>query len=322
MNKMKSKQFTLSFSTVAIMLIAVFLLSKSRVSAGSLFFSSGTDVAIPDGTGIYVHSPITVSGAPSSATVTRIDWFMSIHHNDGRDLDVDLNDHTRTAAFKADLWKGTFLSGGTDSGVNPVRQGTITSGSLIGLPVNQIWYLAAAAVAAGDAGYIDAWNLTVYWADCSYSVSPTSASPGSGSGSGSFSVMVGSGCTWSASTAYSWIHTGSSGSGNGTVNYTIDANTSTGSRTGTITVGGQTFTINQPGITCSYSLSPTSASAGSSSGSGSFGVTVGGGCSWAPNSDATSWLHTSSSSSGNGTVNYTYDTNASTSPRTAHITVG
>jgi hypothetical protein len=43
-----------------------------------------------------------------------------------------------------------------------------------------------------------------------------------------------------------WIHTSSSGSGNGTVNYTIDANAGA-MRSGTITVGGQNFTVNQDG---------------------------------------------------------------------------
>jgi hypothetical protein len=133
-------------------------------------------------------------------------------------------------------------------------------------------------------------------------------------------VIAGSGCTWSASTAYSWIHTTSSGSGNGTVNYTIDANTSTSARTGTITVQGQTFTITQAGAPCTYSLSPTSASPGSGSGSGNFSVTAGSGCTWSASTAAT-WIHTSSSGSGNGTVNYTIDANTSASSRTDTITV-
>jgi hypothetical protein len=80
---------------------------------------------------------------------------------------------------------------------------------------------------------------------CNYSLSPTSANPGSGASSGSFTVTVGTGCSWSAvSDATSWLHTSSSGSGNGTVSYSYDANTGS-SRTGHITVGGQTFTVTQ-----------------------------------------------------------------------------
>jgi len=51
-------------------------------------------------------------------------------------------------------------------------------------------------------------------------------------------------------------------------------------------------------------------------------MTAGSGCSWSAVSDATSWLHTSSSGSGNRTVSYTYDANTSSSSRTGHIVVG
>ncbi|MEK7677255.1 MAG: N-acetylmuramoyl-L-alanine amidase, partial [Verrucomicrobiota bacterium] len=73
---------------------------------------------------------------------------------------------------------------------------------------------------------------------------------------------------------------------------------------------------------CTYSLSPASTNPGSSSDSGSFTVTTGTSCAWSAISDATGWLHTSSSGSANGTVNYTYDLNPSPNPRTGHITVG
>jgi len=80
---------------------------------------------------------------------------------------------------------------------------------------------------------------------CTYALSPTSVSFSANSSSGSVSVTAGSGCSWSTSSDASWLHTSSSGSGNGTVSYTYDANTTTSSRTGHITVGGQTFTITQ-----------------------------------------------------------------------------
>ncbi|MBF0337943.1 MAG: DUF1566 domain-containing protein [Nitrospirae bacterium] len=68
-------------------------------------------------------------------------------------------------------------------------------------------------------------------------------------GSGSVSVTANTGCTWNASSNASWITLtyGLSGSGNGTVNYTVAANTSTTSRTGTMTIAGQTFTVTQGG---------------------------------------------------------------------------
>ena len=136
MNKQKRVLFALI--TISSLLVAV------PVSAGSLIGSNINDVQIPDGVGTYAASPIIIAGAPNGAVVTKIEYTFLIVHADGRDLDVDLNDHTRTSAFKSDLWRGSKFFGGTDVGVNPVKVGTIASGPLIGQPVNQTWYLAAA----------------------------------------------------------------------------------------------------------------------------------------------------------------------------------
>ncbi len=73
---------------------------------------------------------------------------------------------------------------------------------------------------------------------------------------------------------------------------------------------------------CSYDFSFYSASPGSGASSGSFTVTTGSSCPWSAISDATSWLHTSSGTTGSGTVTYSYDANTSTSPRIGHITAG
>src|SRR5260221_239 len=127
--------------------------------------------------------------------------------------------------------------------------------------------------------------------------------------------------TWSASTVSTWIHTTSTGNGNGTVNFTFDANTSINTRSGTISVGGQSFTVNQVGISCIYALNSTSFNHGSGAESGSFGVTSPTGCSWAATT-ASTWIHTSSSGSGNGTVNYAIDANTSISTRSGTIVVG
>ena len=90
---------------------------------------------------------------------------------------------------------------------------------------------------------------------CSYSITPTSNPTMQAlGGSSSIAVIVtaGSSCSWTASvssSAFSWLHLGSttSGTGNGSVDYSADANSSTASRTGTITVAGLTFTVTQPG---------------------------------------------------------------------------
>jgi hypothetical protein len=82
--------------------------------------------------------------------------------------------------------------------------------------------------------------------DCSYSLSPTSQGFGSGDDSSSFSVNTPSGCSWSATSDSGWVTIISgSGTGGGSVLFSVIFNGSTSSRTGHITVGGQTFTVNQ-----------------------------------------------------------------------------
>ncbi len=82
---------------------------------------------------------------------------------------------------------------------------------------------------------------------CAYSISPTSLNIGANGGAGNtISVTAQAGCAYTAVSNNSFITvtSGASGSGNGTVIFTVAAN-SGAARTGTITLAGQTFTVNQ-----------------------------------------------------------------------------
>ena len=145
---------------------------------------------------------------------------------------------------------------------------------------------------------------------CTYALSPPSQSFGSGAGTGSVTVTAGAGCAWtSVSNNLSWIHvtSGSSGSGNGSAGYSVDANGSSSPRTGTLTIAGQTFTVNQSGAppACTYSILPTSATFPRGGGNGSVAVMAGSGCAWTTVSNA-SWITITggASGAGNGTVTY------------------
>ena len=71
---------------------------------------------------------------------------------------------------------------------------------------------------------------------------------------------------------------------------------------------------------CSYGISATSANVAATGGSGTFNITVSGGCAWTAVSGA-SWITTTSSGSGNGTISYTVAPNNG-GARAAVITVG
>ncbi len=82
---------------------------------------------------------------------------------------------------------------------------------------------------------------------CAYSISPPSLTIGASGGAGNtISVTTQAGCAYTAvsNNSFITINSGASGSGNGTVVFTVAAN-SGAARTGTITVGGRTFTVNQ-----------------------------------------------------------------------------
>ena len=84
---------------------------------------------------------------------------------------------------------------------------------------------------------------------CNYAIAPTSAVYPPEGGSGSVSMTVGAGCLWAATSQVAWvtITSGASGNGNGTLNYSIATNSTAVGRSGTIIIGGQTFTIDQYG---------------------------------------------------------------------------
>jgi Tol biopolymer transport system component len=81
---------------------------------------------------------------------------------------------------------------------------------------------------------------------CSYSIAPATASLPAAGGTGNVTVTAAPACAWAAGGNPGWITitSGGSGSGNGTIGYSVQANTGS-SRTGTLTIAGQTFTVTQ-----------------------------------------------------------------------------
>jgi hypothetical protein len=159
---------------------------------------------------------------------------------------------------------------------------------------------------------------------CAYSVTPTTVPIAAVGGSGApISVSTGPGCTWSASSAASWVSilTGASATGPGTVTYTVLPNTGS-ARTGTLTVAGQPVSISQS-APCVYTLSRTSDNFEKSGGTdGRVSVMTQSGCAWTAGSNA-DWITVTSGTngSGNGTVAYSVAANNTGSNRTGTLTI-
>ncbi len=165
---------------------------------------------------------------------------------------------------------------------------------------------------------------------CNYSLSQNSyVCPNSGSNTYNNAVLVStaSGCSWSATvlSGSNWLATGSTGNGTGAVSVIVSANTSASPRTGIVSVGDQTFTVTQPGASCSYVLSTTNyvcPDASANTYSSVSLINTQANCSWsAVVTSGNSWLACSSSASGSGPLNIIVQSNETSVPRNGTISV-
>jgi YVTN family beta-propeller protein len=161
---------------------------------------------------------------------------------------------------------------------------------------------------------------------CTYSLSASSNSFPAAGGPGSVNVTAPAGCAWTAVSNVGWttVNSGASGSGNGSVGYTVSSNNGTTSLSGTLTIAGLTYTVNESGVACSFSLSAPSASLGSGAGGGSVNLTTTTGCAWSATSDS-GWLTLavgSASGTGSATVSYSVTANPGIASRTGNLTIG
>ncbi len=102
-------------------------------------------------------------------------------------------------------------------------------------------------------------------APCTYGLSPTSASFTQSAGVDSVAVTTLTGCPWTAVSNDSWIHVtgGASGSDSGTVDYSVDQNLTASLRSGSMTIAGHSFPVDQAAGT--VPADPTSLAVASSS---------------------------------------------------------
>src|SRR5262249_55096700 len=136
-------------------------------------------------------------------------------------------------------------------------------------------------------------------------------------------------CAWTAaSNNGDWITLTSapSGSGNATITFTAAAN-SGAARTGTLTIGGQTLTVNQAAAApvppvCTYQVSPPTQAVPAMGGAGSVTVTVSDPrCTWTAASGA-DWIAITSAATGtgNGVVTFSAAPNSG-SDRSGTLTI-
>ncbi len=82
---------------------------------------------------------------------------------------------------------------------------------------------------------------------CTFSLSEAGQSFNATGGTGNVTVTTSSGCAWSATSSQSWLTvvSGASGTGAGVVMFRVAANTTGQARAASLSIGSQTFTVNQ-----------------------------------------------------------------------------
>ncbi|EIJ43642.1 hypothetical protein BegalDRAFT_2807 [Beggiatoa alba B18LD] len=173
-------------------------------------------------------------------------------------------------------------------------------------------------------------SVTTLVSSCAYTLSPSVSSDIPASGATGLSISLGattSNCAWTASSNVSWITLDKlNGQGSTELTFSVDANTSTSPRTGTLIIAGQTISITQLGMeetACSYSISPTSIDI-DSTGVAALPITVTASashCSWSASSNET-WISTSDlTGQGSAQVTLGVSMNMTSTARTGTVNI-
>ena len=161
------------------------------------------------------------------------------------------------------------------------------------------------------------FTVTQQGSPCAFAIEPTLRIHTSASEFAIVNVTAPAGCDWQIINPNDWmiikLYTG--GVGNGIARYTVFANPNPTTRTGTLTIAGQTFTVVQLGAPCGYSILPTERLFGPASGTGVLAVASVTGCGWnVSNTNSWIWITSPANGLGNGGGTVSYDVTASLVP--------
>lgn len=267
-----------------------------------------TSGASGSGSGTVAFTAASTSGPSRSGTITVAGRTVTVVQGEGCSFAIAPDSRSVPAAGADGTVAVTAGAGCAWTAVSNDPWITIASGAS-GSGNGTVDYRVAATNGPARSGSLTIAGRTFtinQGADCTTSLSSTSATVAPNGGDGTFDVRTAAGCAWTAASDATWltITAGASGTGNGSVRWVAAANTGP-ERTGRIVAGGQTFTVVQGGG-CAFSLTPASQNLPAAGGSGSFTVNAGGGCAWTASANAT-WLSVTSGASGTGggTVQFT-----------------
>lgn len=181
-------------------------------------------------------------------------------NNTDRNANVPANAVSRTASTTINTPVSIPLTA-TDPNGNALTLRIVSQAThgRVGLSGTTATYIPDTAYSGSDLFTFAAWdgsrdsnlatvNVSVVSGTCSYSIAPTSQSFNELGHVGSVHITAAAGCPWHAASDYQWLTLLSKdGSGSADILYAANLNPGSNSRTGTLTIAGQTLTIIQAG---------------------------------------------------------------------------
>jgi len=291
-------------------------------------------IAIASGTSGTGNGNVNYTVAPNPTSTLRTGSILV----NGVPFTVTQYGTTCTFTLNPSTINATAAGGQTFVGVLAPVGCTFTSSSseltLTPPPIGKVGVNAMAPLNPGPSRILSATiagqPFLVYQAgiECTATLSPYGATVPADGSTGSVGITLPAACSYNTVTGPNWITvtSGASGAGpTGNLVYSAAANPTTVSRSGTLTIGGQSFVITQDPLACSVTVDTTSLGSpyGPSGATGSIGITANGAnCAWTAASNVP-WAGLSATSgSGSGTIGVTVTSNAaSVTGRTGTFTV-
>ena len=132
--------------------------------------------------------------------------------------------------------------------VTPPPGDTATSTVTLTVPATTALgtFNVSVSATSGEVTHTTNLTLSIRVPTCTFSIAPASNAHRSNGGGGNINVSTQPGCSWTAVSNVPWVTvTSGSAVGSGTAFYSVDPNPDATPRSGTITIGTQTFTVNE-----------------------------------------------------------------------------
>jgi hypothetical protein len=231
-----------------------------------------------------------------------------------------------TRSFTKDGGGGSILTSGTGTWTATTTASwlTITPRTTASAGTSCIYVVNSNLSADARQGVINIAGTTHTVTQLGYTatLSPTSATVNLAGGAKTVSITTSAGVSWTATTSTPWITVNSpSGIGSGTVTYTVANYSGVVTRTGSILIGGQAFSVSQTGT--DVNIAPYSSDKAYSSDIVTVEVAALSATNWNVTSNA-SWISVvdPGAKKGNSTVFLAISTNPSFLERTGTVTIG